>query len=78
MHLFYVFFFLLQALGDSLPQGLLSSLAQYSQLSDLVTQIHSFPELLQEFSNPYNFTFIAPTNDDLSAWLSANRSKDPN
>jgi hypothetical protein len=76
MRFSYIFFFLLQASGDSLPQGLLSSLAQYSQLSDLVTQIHSFANLLQEFTNADNFTLVAPTNDALSAWLSTNRSKD--
>jgi uncharacterized surface protein with fasciclin (FAS1) repeats len=75
MRLFYLNFLFPRALAE-VSQGLFVSLAEHSELNDLVTQIKSFPRLYQALSSADNFTFIAPTNGALSTWLSTNRSQD--
>jgi hypothetical protein len=51
-------------------------LSSQPQLSSLSKQFESFPNLAQEFDTADNFTFLAPNNNAISAWLTAIHSQD--
>jgi hypothetical protein len=51
-------------------------LSSQPQLSSLATQLEAFPSLAQQFDNAENFTFLAPSNNAITAWLTAIRSQD--
>jgi hypothetical protein len=51
-------------------------LSSQPQLSSLATQLSSFPGLAQQFDTADNFTFLAPSNNAISAWLTSIRSPD--
>jgi hypothetical protein len=62
---------------DILPRYTIPDiLSSYSQLSRLSTLVESLPLLVQQFNSADNFTFLAPTNDAISSWLTTNRSMD--
>lgn len=51
-------------------------LSSQPQLSSLATQLESFPSLAQKFDAADNFTFLAPSNNAISAWLMSIHSQD--
>lgn len=51
-------------------------LSSQPQLSSLATQLESFPSLAQQFDAADNFTFLAPSNYAIAAWLTSIHSQD--
>jgi uncharacterized surface protein with fasciclin (FAS1) repeats len=67
-------FWLLLSLSSS--QSIPQILSSRSQLSTLSSYIGSFPSLAQQLKTADKFTFLAPTNDAFSTWLTENHSRD--
>jgi uncharacterized surface protein with fasciclin (FAS1) repeats len=62
---------------DVLPSSIIPTLQSHSDLSTLYSYINGSTQLYNLLASAENFTFLAPTNDAITQWISAQGNSTP-